>query len=65
MIEILHYLKDPKLLEFRYIPYHMGNAEFISSTVVLSSDILVDTKPLRTDVNDPHELTWVRAGLQP
>ena len=33
MIEVLHYLKDPKLWELWFIPYYMGNAEFISSTV--------------------------------
>ena len=29
----LHYPQDPKLQALRYIPYIMGNAGFISSTV--------------------------------
>ena len=33
MIEILHCLKDPKLWELWYIPYYVGSAGFISSTV--------------------------------
>ena len=33
MIEILHFLKETKLWELWYIPYYMGNAGFISSTV--------------------------------
>ena len=33
MIEILRYLKDPKLWELWYISYYMGNAGFIPSTV--------------------------------
>ena len=56
MIDILHYLKDPKLWEVRYTPYYMGNAGFISSTVVLSSGILADTKPLRIEVNNSQAL---------
>ena len=32
MIEVLHYLKDPKLWELWYIP-NMGKAGFKSSTV--------------------------------
>ena len=34
MIEILHYLKDPKLWELWYIPYYGCKAGFISSTVL-------------------------------
>ena len=34
MIEILHYLKDPKLWEFMGIFLIMGDAGFMSSTVV-------------------------------
>ena len=33
MIEILHYLEDPKLWELGYIFLIMGHAGFISSTL--------------------------------
>ena len=33
MIEILHYLKDPKLWELWYVPYYGFNAGFTLSTV--------------------------------
>ena len=33
MIEILHYLQDPRLWELWYMILIMGNAGFISSTV--------------------------------
>ena len=45
MISILHYyLKDPKLWELWYIPYIMGHAGFISSTLTLNPKAL-NSKP--------------------